>query len=152
MKSIHSVLSILLMLIVALILGGCAGFGARPADSVSMSKVVAPTVVAAPAPAPEVAPAPAPAPEVASVPADYRLEHMVENCVGSLMRVSSSVDRAADLTRATDACSHIYGLRHNRRIEEFEILSSGSTPVRLDEDSLLPASALRDALFRRTSE
>lgn len=49
----------------------------------------------------------------------YEREHRVEDCTLKLLK--NTERRAVYLTKAASACAHIYGLEHDRRIEEREL-------------------------------
>lgn len=143
MKNTRVVLTFLMVFLGLVLLTACGSMGPRPDVSAVQPTVTAPTVAKV---------APTPAPVVDPTPNDfYALERTVENCVANMLRVSHDVERTSGVLRATKACSHIYGLDHERRLEEYEIVNESDGdlgPVTLDGDqpSFLPMNLLRTRL------
>lgn len=81
----------------------------------------------------------------------FEKEREVRDCVAELLKASADVERASGVMRTTKACSHIYGLVHDRRLTEFRILTENDGdvgPVDLDGESFLPADLLREAVLK----
>lgn len=144
--NVRMVLTFLVIMLGLVLMTGCGSLGARPDVA-----TVQPTPTETVQPVVQVAPAPVPVADPTPNGNLYQLEQLVENCVGKMLRVSHDVERTSGVLRATKACSHIYGLDHERRLEEYEIVNESDGdlgPITLDGDrpGFLPSSLLRTRL------